>query len=49
MGHLLDGFESGDVKTLGIDFVKRAQEKVRFIQTKLLATQAGRRSMWIVR
>ncbi|WMV18977.1 hypothetical protein MTR67_012362 [Solanum verrucosum] len=33
-------FEAGDVKPLGIDLVKDAQDKVRRIQAKLLATQS---------
>lgn len=36
----LDLFEIEDVKTLGIDLLKETQEKVRFIQEKLLATQS---------
>ena len=32
-------FEAGDVKPLGVDLVKDAQDKVRSIQTKLLAAQ----------
>lgn len=32
-------FEVGDVKPLGVDLVKEAQEKVRVIQTELLAGQ----------
>lgn len=34
----IDWFKVVDVKSLGIDLVKKAQEKVRFIQDKLLAT-----------
>ncbi|WMV40840.1 hypothetical protein MTR67_034225 [Solanum verrucosum] len=33
-------FEAGDVKPLGIDLVKDAQDKVRSIQAKLLAAQS---------
>ncbi|WMV29456.1 hypothetical protein MTR67_022841 [Solanum verrucosum] len=32
-------FETSDVKPLGVDLVRKVQEKVRSIQTKLLATQ----------
>ncbi len=33
-------FEAGDVKPLGVDLVKDAQDKVRSIQAKLLAAQS---------
>ena len=33
-------FEAGDVKPLGVDLVKDAQDKVRSIQTKLLVAQS---------
>ncbi|WMV07806.1 hypothetical protein MTR67_001191 [Solanum verrucosum] len=33
-------FEAGDVKPLGVDLVKKAQDKVRSIQAKLLAAQS---------
>ena len=33
-------FEAGDVKPLDVDLVKDAQEKVRGIQTKLLAAES---------
>ena len=33
-------FEARDVKSLGIDLVKDAQDKVRSIQTKLLVAQS---------
>ncbi|WMV46390.1 hypothetical protein MTR67_039775 [Solanum verrucosum] len=33
-------FKAGDVKPLGVDLVKDAQDKVRSIQTKLLASQS---------
>ena len=33
-------FETGDVKPLGVDLVKDAQDKVRSIQAKLLAAQS---------
>ena len=42
-------FEARDVKPLEVDLVKDAQEKVRSIQTKLLAARVDRRSMQIIR
>lgn len=33
-------YETSDVKPLGTDFVRKDQEKIKFIQSKLLATQS---------
>ncbi|KAH0764726.1 hypothetical protein KY285_000597 [Solanum tuberosum] len=37
-------FEAGDVKPLGVDLVKKAQDKVRSIQAKLLAAQSQQKN-----
>ena len=37
---LMSCFEARDVKPLGVGLVKDAQDKIRFIQAKLLAAQS---------
>ncbi|WMV18915.1 hypothetical protein MTR67_012300, partial [Solanum verrucosum] len=39
----IEWFKAGDVKPLGVDLVKDAQDKVRSIQTKLLAAQSRKK------
>lgn len=41
-------FEARDVKSLGVDLVEDAQDKVRNIQAKLLAIGVDKKSMRII-